>query len=840
MVTKEHFLELLAPAGDPESLRAAVAAGADAVYLGGKLFNARRSATNFDRDQLQAAVELLHLHKRKIYVTVNTLIQDSELSQALEYLAELYNLGVDAVIIQDLGLVKLARRYLPGLALHASTQMTVHNSEGALFLKNLGLKRIVLARELTRDEVAAIVNTAAIEVEVFLHGALCVCYSGQCLFSSMIGGRSGNRGRCAQPCRMEYRLIRDGRPLKTSGNYLLSPKDLALITLIPELDQAGVTALKIEGRMKGPEYVFSVVKTYRRALDDYYRAPGQFQVEPAVLRELETSFNRGFTTGYFGNNRNAALMSFNRPNNRGVFLGRVLKTDPEQDRVTLKLEADLESGDVVEIWVSRGGRGAVTVAEIYCNGRPVRSARAGMTVSLPVQERAYPGDRVFKVFSNQLEQQTREALARDNPALKLSCDVTVRGTAGQPLEVTYRDGTGHSGTATTDVCLGNAKNKPLTVDILKEHLGRLGNTPYYLQQLTMELAPGLMIPLSELNQVRRTALARLREQQLAPYQRQPVRLPSLALPQLPAGERRPGGKQGQPVLSVWVGDLESVKAAVRAGAALVYAGGDELTGFHWNEPQFREALAFTRAAGARLILAMPRINREAQRQLWLDYYRLITAVVPDGVMVSDLGLLHLVINDNWQSIFLNYPLNFYNSWALQAVAQPRIEQIAVSPELTLKQIAGLRPTVTETRLEAVVQGPVELMVSEYCPINSLITTEAPCPKTCRTGSFALRDRKNLDFPVYTDQFCRMHLLNSKDHCLYSELAKLIRSGLDVLRLELKIYPAEKVELITRTYQKALDSLTMGNLPEDADKVIAEFKAQTGRGITKGHYFRGVD
>jgi putative protease len=830
-------LELLAPAGDRESLAAAVAAGADAVYLGGQLYNARRSAPNFDHDGLQAAADLLHLHHKQLYVTVNTLISDSELGQALDYLGELYNLGVDAVIIQDLGLLKLARQHLPDLELHASTQMTVHNTEGALFLKGLGIKRVVLARELTRDEVAHIAGGAGIEIEVFVHGALCVCYSGQCLFSSMVGGRSGNRGRCAQPCRMEYQWLQNGQIKETAGSYLLSPKDLALVTLIPELARSGVTSLKIEGRMKRPEYVYTVVAVYRRALDRYYEAPDRFRVEPAELRELEESFNRGFTTGYFGNNRNAALMSWKRPNNRGVFLGRLQTADHATGKVRLKLAADLEVADQVEIWISRGGRGTTVIKELLQQGQTVPAAVAGAVVEFVTDSKAYPGDRVFKVFSNRLYQRTKQVLEQNNPALQLSCDVIARGQEGQALEVTYRDQAGMEVTVITKSLLEAAHHKSLTEEVLRAHLGRLGNTPYYLRQLTYELPHGLMVPLSELNQVRRTAVEQMRQQSLLPYRRQPVLVNATA--DLSAPTRRVS-RQRQPELSVWVGDLESVKAAAQAGAALIYVGGDELTAFRWTEDHLQAAVALAHDHGARLVMAMPRLNPEAQSDLWTYNYNLLTELAEDGIIVSDLGLLNLGLRKAERPLYLNYTLNFFNSSALRLVTNPLIKQIAVSPELTLKQIIALLPLVNGTRLEAVVHGPLELMISEYCPISSLGEDGRRCRKACKTGYFALRDRMKLDFPVYTDQFCRMHLFNSKDHCLYGDLAQLAHSGLAMLRLELKIYPADQVRLITSAYHKRLGQLAAGIIPEDGEALIVEFQKLSGRGITKGHYFRGVD
>jgi putative protease len=852
-------MELLAPAGDYDALRAAVVAGADAVYLGGRLFNARQSATNFDRDGLQAAVDLLHLHQKKLYVTVNTLINDSEMGQALDYLGELYNLGVDAVIVQDLGLIGLARQYLRDLELHASTQMTVHNSEGALFLKRLGVKRVVLARELTREEVERIVTTTRMEIEVFVHGALCVCYSGQCLFSSMVGGRSGNRGRCAQPCRMEYRWLQNGQNRPTKGAYLLSPKDLELVTLIPELDRAGVTSLKIEGRMKRPEYVHTVVSVYRRALERYYEAPDQFQVGPKLLNELEEAFNRGFSTGYFGNNRNAALMNWKRPNNRGVLLGRVRTVDPHTGKVGLKLEADLEVDDQVEVWVSQGGRGTTAIKEMWQQGRLVTTADAGSEVEFVVganidslklssqscarrsrgqDVRIYPGDRVFKIFSNRLFQQTRQALERNNPILQLGCTVTVRGREGKPLKVNYRDQFGNAVTVTSLAKVEAARQKTLTTELLQDHLGRLGNTFYYLKELHNELPPGLMVPLGELNRVRRNAIEQLQQLSLLPYQRPSVLIDVGAV--LAGLPRREPQASNPPQLSVWVGDLESVRAAAQSGASLVYVGGDELTAFRWTEDHLRAAVRLAHEHGARLVMAMPRLNPEGQSDLWSYYYNLLTDLAEDGIIVSDLGLVNLSLPKAKRPLYLNYPLNFFNSNALQLLSDPVIKQIAVSPELTLKQIAALRPPGNGAQLEAVVHGPLELMVSEYCPISALQEESKGCQKLCKNGQYALQDRLNLAFPVYTDQFCRMHLFNSKDHCLYGVLDQIMHCGLAMLRLELKIYPADLVRRITGAYHRRLAQLAVGAVPESSDPLIEEWQRLTGRGITKGHYFRGVE
>lgn len=312
--------EILAPAGDFQSLIAAVENGADAVYLGGKAFNARAFAGNFDDEEMAKAIEYAHLRNVKIYVTVNILIDNSELKDALSYIKTLYDLGVDGLIVQDLGLSFLISRVLPNFPLHGSTQMTIHNREGAEFLAKMGFKRVVLARETSLEDISLINQDPIIELEIFGHGALCICYSGQCLMSSLIGGRSGNRGRCAQPCRMTYTLVDEkGKNAAEEGigEHLLSPRDLNALELLPEICRTGVSSLKFEGRMKRPEYVATVIRIYREALDRYKKNPESFSVWAEEQKELAQIFNRDFTTGYLLNNPGRDLMSYKRPNNRG-------------------------------------------------------------------------------------------------------------------------------------------------------------------------------------------------------------------------------------------------------------------------------------------------------------------------------------------------------------------------------------------------------------------------------------------------------------------------------------------------------------------------------------------
>ncbi len=827
-------IELLAPAGDWEALLAALAAGADSVYLGGKAFSARQYASNFDLDRLKQATELLHLHGKKIYVTVNTLISAMEMPEAIRFLAGLYNIGVDAVIVQDLGLIRLARKYLPELELHASTQMTIHNTAGALFLKKLGIKRVVLARELTKSEVQSIKEESGLDVEVFVHGALCICYSGQCLMSSMIGGRSGNRGRCAQPCRLEYQLFRGKEPIKTKGTFLLSPKDLALAELIPDLYQAGVSSLKIEGRMKRPEYVYTVVKIYRQLLDRYMEKPEDYRIEPQEIRELSETFNRGFTTGYFGGNRNREIISITRPNNRGVFLGRITGVEPRTGMISMRLETDLANGDMVEVWVSKGGRASATIDLMHDQtGNVLYSAKPGEIVTFNVEGKAYPGDRVFKIASARLRNETKLALDPENPSLKIPCKAIIAGSNGSPLELIFEDRAGNQSIVKSTIFLQEARNRPLTTNVIREQLGRLGNTAFRLSEVENKLDSNLMLPLSELNDLRRKAIESLSEKLLNPYRRKRVE-PSFDFSRTKANTK----KETKLYLSVWVADLPGVFAAVNNGANLVYVGGDELTGFHWDKGALSQAYDATHVKGAKLVVGLPRINREGQKSEWISYFDNVLKSKNDGIMVSDLGSLELALSESNQPLYLNYTLNFFNQWSFDFSIGQRVKQVTLSPELSLAQISALVSTIydIDPALECLIQGPLELMISEYCPIGSLVGKENEnCHGYCRNGRYYLKDRMQMDFPIYTDQFCRMHLLNSVDHCLYPDLERLAQLPL-TMRLELKTFQAEAIAFFVANYKQKLS----GKGQTNDEKVIEQFRKITGRGITKGHYFRGVE
>ncbi len=847
--------ELLAPAGTWESLVAAVENGADAVYLGGTLFNARQSAGNFDHEEIERAVYFAHVRGVKVYVTVNILLDEQELPQAVRFLHFLQNCGADAAIVQDLGLAGLAQKVIPELTVHASTQMTIHNLPAARLLKENGIDRVVLARELSLHEISEIVRLSGLEIEVFVHGALCVCYSGQCLMSSLIGGRSGNRGRCAQPCRLKYALVDTaGRTLADpaqTGEYLLSPRDLNMSGHLPDLVKAGVAALKIEGRMKRPEYVATVVRIYRGLLDRAVSG-GEFSVSPEEARQLAQVFNREFTTGYFYGRPGRELMSWKRPNNRGVRLGRVKGFNRHSRLAEVMLESPLRVGDGIEVWVSDGGRAVGKVGRIMLGGRSVERAPGKAVVQLDINGRVFPGDRVFKTHDADLIERARASFTSPKEVKKIPLAFTVAARAGEPLRIRVQDPAGFTGEAATVSKAAEAVNRPLTLAYLEKQLDRLGNTPFGLGSLDCRLDGQVMVPVSELNEARREALAQLERRRAAGLKATvvPEDVFSRRLSQALARDLSSGGANTtRTVLSVSVGDLPSLRAAVKAGAGEVNFGGEQFR----SKPTLSMEDIYAgseicRKSGVRFILASPRIMREQELE---DFCRLLEGASGeclDGLLTGNLGLIHRAGEITGVPVFADFPLHVYNHAAALFLQEAGVAGLTLSPELTLEQVRRLVPLLP-VPAGAVVHGTLPLMVSEYCAPGSLLENgsrgtvlllpnEKACG-VCRSNTFALKDRKGVVFPVETDRHCRMHIFNSRDLCVIEDLAALRRAGVSVLRIEAGRQGPDYVRDVVQSYHTALE-LPAPQLEERTAGLKDMMLKYSPAGFTKGHYYRGVN
>ncbi len=493
-------VELLAPAGSMEALIAAVQNGADAVYLGGSQFGARASAVNFDENQMREAVELAHLYGVKVYVTVNTLIRDDEMETCLEYIDTLYAMGVDALIIQDLGLMNKVRHRLPDFELHASTQMHIHNKEGLEMLKRWGIKRGVLARETPLEMIRELAKEQ-IDLEVFVYGAYCVSYSGQCLMSSSIGHRSGNRGECAQSCRLPYRLLseenKEWNVIDTEGKYLLSPKDLNTLSIVPELIEAGIYSFKIEGRMKRSEYVGFVTAMYRQAIDAYY-ANEAFEVTAKRLEAMQKLFNRGFTLGHLKHRLGSSLMSTIRPNHVGIEIGKIIKVT--KDRIIVKLHHELNQGDGIRI-LCEGEDVGYIVNYLYKDQLLINHADAGNVIELKRMGNEKVNAPVLKtsdvVQLKEIEKQSTSNLRKVGLCGKITlhCD--------QPVQLTVWDENGFISEVCSEKFVEKALKTPLDEERISAQLAKTGNTPFVFKQLEIEVEAEVTFPISALIELRR-------------------------------------------------------------------------------------------------------------------------------------------------------------------------------------------------------------------------------------------------------------------------------------------------------------------------------------------------
>ena len=475
--------ELLAPAGNFDSLKAAAAAGADAVYLGGDMFSARAFAGNFDTEELLRAIDLCHIFDVKIYLAVNTLLKDDEIQGLPEYIAPFYKEGIDGVIVQDIGAAALLLREFPALPLHASTQMSVSSSYGASFLKSLGFKRIVLARELSLSEIISIKNNVDIEIETFIHGAMCYCYSGKCLLSSFSGGRSGNRGRCAQPCRKRYEC--GGK-----NEYIMSLKDMCTLEALPELMEAGIDSFKIEGRMKKPEYVAAAVRAYKNAIGAYLEGRWDEEKIAASTDDLRDIYNRGgFSSGYYFKQSGEDMLSKTRPNHTGVKVGIVKKTDPP--KIYIELEKDVNAQDILEI------RGADTELTSGCAGK------AGQVLAINGNnfKKVRSGMAVYRTRNNKLiDEINKEIIEKE---IFTCADAFVRAHVGKPLEITI-EGRGVSATVTGENVQA-AQSRATSPGEVKEKMSKTAGSGVRLN-IRCDMDENAFIPMSRLNRSRRQAV----------------------------------------------------------------------------------------------------------------------------------------------------------------------------------------------------------------------------------------------------------------------------------------------------------------------------------------------
>lgn len=833
---KTNQVELLAPAGNMAALHAAVAGGADAVYLGLETFNARRGADNFTLETLREACDFAHLRGVSVYVTMNTIILPDEVGEALECVRQAYRAGADGFIVQDIGLAAEISRTLPEASLHLSTQMNTHNLAGVRAAARLGAERITLAREVSLDEIALLCAAAAeegMEVEVFAHGALCVCYSGQCFMSSMIGGRSANRGMCAQACRLPYELQNKAlqKSLPSPGDHLLSPQDLCTVDRVDDLVAAGVASLKIEGRMKSPEYVFAVTSVYRKALDAAL-AKENAAITDADRARLTDAFSRGFTTAYLDGKRGNDIMSYQRPNNRGLFLGRV---DEVRDGAAyLKSAHALAEGDVLESW-TRKGNGTLTLG-------PVRTDKKGR-YHLPLEGKTRTvkaGDRVFRVRSAEaaFEDDAREPRVplvgtailhigeplrmEFRPAAEADIEGAPRTTlaVARRLQAAFPDGV--SGVA-EGAPVEAARTRAVSFDDVAAHIDRLGNMPYQLVNLTIDMDDGVGIGFSALHGVRAAALDVLTEALTAEGHGRTL---PRTTPREPLPAARPTGCR----VAVTVTNPACARAAKRAGAHLIYVPA-------LNYRRGEAVIAGQKNAAAEqagypkgCIPIMPVADHEAvggAREAVVDADVWKYAAEGKPLLAESLGAMERA-SEEGALLDVGSHVPITNGLSLAVTSEFGAARVWLSPELTLRQIEEVAKDAP-VELGVLLIGAQELMVTEHC----MLMSQGPCDENCaecprRKSPHVLKDRKGYEFPVVTDAMGRSHLYNAVELDIASSMPELLAAGISSYMVDATLMNAEET---AHAVGRAIRAL---HVAQNDGNAIAKMP-----NTTSGHLYRGV-
>jgi U32 family peptidase len=810
--------ELLAPAGDWDCVKAAVENGADAVYFGLERFNARMRSQNFTEADLPELMGFLHRRGVKGYVTLNTLIFPSELSDAEQYIRAMIAAGVDAAIVQDVGICRLIRHLSPNFPIHGSTQMTITSAAGVKFAQDLGCQLVVLARECSLKEISKIQEqlgeqNLSLPLEVFVHGALCVAYSGQCLTSESLGGRSANRGECAQACRMPYELVVDGETVDLDGrSYLLSPQDLSGLAVLPELIRSGVSCLKIEGRLKTPEYVANVTRVYRQALDRAIAADKPIDT-PQDRYNLEMAFSRGLYTGWFRGIDNQALAHARFGKKRGVYLGEVAQISGEKIRI--RLEAPLKPGDGVVF-----DNGHPEVQEE--GGRIYAVDRAGQESILTFGRdrlnfrRIRVGDKLWKTSDPELDRQVRQSFEGETPKFQRLIQIEAYGAEGEPLSAIVRDEQGHVVRVESQMPLVAAHSKPLTTERLQEQLGRLGNTPFKLGNFTNAIEGSVMIPVSELNRLRREIVEKLEEARSQP-QRWTLNPSASFRDLLP---ERKTSVQEPAQLIVLVRRLDQLQAAIAANIATLYC--------EFEDPRtYREAVQMFRrsqtSSDQTIWVAPPRITKPGEQWI-LEQVRRSEA---DGYLVRNPDHLDYFTDDRRIG---DFSLNIANALTADYFKQLGLERLTASYDLNVQQLSDLLKSSPPEWFEITFHQHMPMFHMEHCVFCAFLSEGKDfrdCGRPCETHEVKLRDRTGKEHPLKADAGCRNTVFNSSAQTGAEYINRLMSDGCRSFRLEFLQETPIQVAQTIQQYQKLLRGEITGA------QLWKTSKLQNQLGVTRG-------
>lgn len=811
--------EILAPAGSIESLKGAINAGADAVYIGGSKFGARAYADNPEMDILLEAIDYVHRKDRRIYLTVNTLLKEKELREELyEFIEKYYRAGVDAVIVQDVGVLHFLAKHFPELPIHASTQMTLVSADGVKVLSDYPVTRIVPARELSLEEIKNIRNNTTLEIEAFVHGALCYCYSGQCLFSSMIGGRSGNRGRCAQPCRMAYSVLEDGKK-KAVDLYVLSPKDMCTLDRIPELIKAGIDSFKIEGRMKRPEYAAGVTVAYR-LMTDLYTEYGEkefyeyLKKHPNLLQEqldmVADLYNRGgFTKGYYMQYHGKTMMSMNRPNHTGVKVGEVAKV--QGNRAGVRLERKLNAGDILEIRTTSGESYEFTVGKARI-GEPSDWYETNVKKGFPLKK----GQEVYRTKNEVLLHQLRETYVEGQIQLPVQAECIAIPNQPAVLTVSLKAHQKSSllpkkdmenvrnivVTVTGEEVL-EAKNAPMTASKIKEQLSKTGESDFFFQQLQVTVGEKTFLPVGKIKELRRTALEQLKGQLLQGYRRE--------LPEKTIQEDNEKIFKGQTEIIALVSEKNQWQVVLEDDRiSTVYL---DLQNLSLKEQI--QCCKETKERGKKTFLVLPHIFREKEKVRYQAELEDFYEGEWDGFLVKSLEELTFLKEYGLDNIFelrLNYNLYVFQTEAKEFFRKKNVKHFTAPLELNEEELSILGVE----DCDFIVYGRMPLMVSAQCIRNNVLS----CSNGGKTEGIVLSDRIGVEFPVrQICSSCYNVIYNSVCFSLLGMGVKEIPAG---FRLDFTIESEEEVKKVISAF-----------FSEDT-------KVLNAGPYTKGHFKRGVE
>ena len=820
--------ELLAPAGDWECAKAAVENGADAIYFGLERFNARMRAKNFTVADLPKLMEFLHRRGVRGYVTFNTLVFADELPAAIDYLKVIITSGVDAAIVQDVGICRLIRSLSADFPIHTSTQMTVTSAAGVDFARELGANLVVLARENSLKEIAAIraaqlTAGPSLPLEVFVHGALCVAYSGQCLTSESLGGRSANRGECAQACRMPYELVSDGKTVDLGDRrYLLSSQDLSGLDVLPDLVRSGVASLKIEGRLKSPEYVANITRVYRTALDKVMTeifgptpAP-EDRVLAAVRQEslydLEMGFSRGLYPGWFRGIHNQELAHARFGTKRGVYLGQVARVG--SNCVALKLAGPAKPGDGLVFDAGRpdekeeGGR--IYYVDEHKGETQLRFGEGDIDFG-----RIHVGDRVWKTNDPALDRRVRATFEGDQIRFRREIHLEVHGALGTPLTLFARDEQGHVAKAGSSMPLARAEKQPLTTERLADQLGRLGGTPFKLGLLQNHLVGDVILPVKELNELRRRVATELETQRALPRRWQLVE--GYSLPRFPLAEAT-----GAPELIVVIREQPQLEAAWVAGARIFYCEFENPKHYRETVTRFRELRGAE--ATASIWVAAPRVFKPGEE--WI--IKQVLSSEADGYLVRNYDHLKFF---NGRRIRGDFSLNVANPLtAHYFINHHGLERVTASYDLNVGQLEALLKNAPGAWFDITLHQHMPMFHMEHCVFCAFLSKGKDyrdCGRPCDTHRVALRDRIGAEHPLKADAGCRNTVYNSRAQTGAEYAARLMMLGARNFRVEFLTETAEEVRRTVERYRQLLGGQVSGA------ELWRELKLINQLGVTRG-------